>query len=135
MCRDLNAVLFAFDSLRDQNLLTGNLQVLGIPFNQGYLDSIWTAITSLGTANQTTFVLHHNGQALDYANWCPDEPKDVKGLDCVGYAKIDDIFGYHNIECDLYSSAFVCETRPVTTEDYLCLKKEIFVETQLTVQN
>ncbi|XP_002133108.2 perlucin-like protein [Drosophila pseudoobscura] len=127
-CFTLNSTLVVFDDEKDMKVVTASLKVLGLPFSNGWTDSIWTGITSLGTNGH--FVLSHDGGPLAYAQWAPNQPNNATAHECVAYAN-NNGFGYHNTQCDFHQFPFVCQAKKIESESYLCLKKNQFVEIEL----
>ncbi|KAH8255115.1 hypothetical protein KR038_003577, partial [Drosophila bunnanda] len=129
-CHNMNSSLVIFNDDKDRQLLTATLRVLGLSFVNGWQDSIWTGLTSLG--NDSNFVRNRNGKTVAYTPWSPNQPSTINRKDCVAYANYNG-FGYHNIECDLYEFPFVCEADTLVTEKYMCLRKEQFLEVDINV--
>ncbi|KAI8042855.1 C-type lectin 37Db-like [Drosophila gunungcola] len=126
-CRKLGGDLMVLDDQNDKLLTTDYLKSLGLQFTQSWNHSVWIGINCLG--NRRTFRLSKNGDSVPYLNWVPREPNNGSPEeDCVGFANYNGAYGYHDIECKV-EFPFVCEKDAV--EDYLCLKRQLFLQTLL----
>ncbi|XP_033172771.1 C-type lectin 37Db [Drosophila mauritiana] len=126
-CRKLGAELMVLDNQEDKLLTTKFLKSMGLSFTQSWHHSVWAGINCLG--NRRTFLLARNGETVPYLNWVPREPNNASPEeDCVGFANYNGAFGYHDIECKV-QFPFVCQREPA--EDYLCLKRDLFLKVLL----
>ncbi|XP_017015022.2 C-type lectin 37Db [Drosophila takahashii] len=126
-CRKLGGELMVLDDQEDKLLTTEYLKSLGLSFSQSWHHSVWVGITCLG--NTRTFLLAKNGDNVPFLNWVPREPNNASPEeDCVGFANYNGAYGYHDIECKV-QFPFVCQRQ--ATEDYLCLKRQQFLEVLL----
>ncbi|KAH8285788.1 hypothetical protein KR018_003931, partial [Drosophila ironensis] len=129
-CRKLGADLAVFTNEQDKQLVTNHLMSLGLKFTDSWRHSVWVGINCLG--NRRNFLSSKNGDAIPYMPWVPREPNNASPEeDCVGFANYNNAFGYHDIECKV-EFPYVCEIPESTIPvDYLCLKKELFLEVLL----
>ncbi|KAH8412394.1 hypothetical protein KR009_001791, partial [Drosophila setifemur] len=129
-CRKLGSDLALFDDDQDKRLATEYLKSLGLQFTDSWRHSVWVGINCLG--NRRTFLLSKTGESVPYLNWVPREPNNASPEeDCVAFANYNSAFGYHDIECKV-EFPYICEIPGQSIpEDYLCLKRDIFLAVRL----
>ncbi|KAH8244407.1 hypothetical protein KR026_008453 [Drosophila bipectinata] len=129
-CRKLGAELVVFDNEHDLLLTTEYLKKLGLQFTDEWRHSVWVGINCLGI--RRNFRSAKTGDVVGYMPWVPREPNNASPEeDCVGFANYNNAYGYHDIECKV-EFPYVCEIPEINIqEDYLCLKRELFLEARL----
>ncbi|XP_017001700.1 C-type lectin 37Db-like [Drosophila takahashii] len=126
-CRKLGGELMVLDNQEDKLLTTEYLKSLGLSFTKTWHDSVWAGINCLG--NRRNFKLSKNGDNVTFIDWVPYQPDNsTPEEDCVAFANYNGAYGYHDIECKI-EFPVVCQKD--FAEEYLCLKRELFLEALL----
>jgi len=112
------------DGEEDKRLTIEYLHSLGLAIKDTWHDSVWAGIDCLGT--RRSFHLSKNGDTVTFVNWVPSQPDNaIPEEDCVAFAHVFGVYGYHDIECKL-EFPVVCQKD--LADKYFCQKQELFSE-------
>lgn len=123
-CGALGGELMVLDDNEDYVKTTNFLKSQGLLATDHWTSSLWGGINRLG--NGKDFRKSKNGE-VPYLVWVPGEPNNYNPEEeCLTFGYFHKTNGYIDFRC-IHEAAYVCQ-HPKIRDDYLCIKREYFVE-------
>ncbi|EDV31433.2 uncharacterized protein Dana_GF19678 [Drosophila ananassae] len=124
-CGALGGELMVLDDYEDYLKTTMFLKSQGLLASEDWKNSLWAGIHRLG--NGVDFRKSKNGED-PFLPWVPGEPNNGNPEEaCVAFGNYLKTNGYIDFQCTS-ENPYVCQ-HPKIRENYLCIKREYFVET------